>query len=144
LKKTILLLTLLLAIVLVQAQDETNDSVLIDNNIAVPDITDNGEVIIPSVGETTTSTLSKVKTDVMTNPGRYILGFIIILILIYFIYKALDKDEEKLIDKYYRKAADLHKTAEEYHKDGFPNLAEQTMKKAEKYRQKAREVKATL
>jgi len=47
-------------------------------------------------------------------------------------------------DKIYKKAANLHKIAEEYHKDGFPNLAEQTHNKAERYRQKAREIKATL
>jgi len=133
LKKIILLLTIFFAMVFVNAQDNTTEINSTDTVQTVPSIT-----------ATTSSTLMKVKDEILLHPGRYVIGLIIVLILVYFIYKALEKDEEKQIDKIYKKAANLHKIAEEYHKDGFPNLAEQTHNKAERYRQKAREIKATL
>lgn len=132
-KKIILLLTIFFAMVFVNAQDNTTEINSTDTVQTVPGIT-----------ATTSSTLMKVKDEILLHPGRYVIGLIIVLILVYFIYKALEKDEEKQIDKIYKKAANLHKIAEEYHKDGFPNLAEQTHNKAERYRQKAREIKATL
>lgn len=132
-KKIILLLTIFFAMVFVNAQDNTTEINSTDTVQTVPSIT-----------ATTSSTLMKVKDEILLHPGRYVIGLIIVLILVYFIYKALEKDEEKQIDKIYKKAANLHKIAEEYHKDGFPNLAEQTHNKAERYRQKAREIKATL
>ena len=132
-KKIILLLTIFFAMVFVNAQDNTTEINSTDTVQTVPSIT-----------ATTSSTLMKVKDEILLHPGRYVIGLITVLILVYFIYKALEKDEEKQIDKIYKKAANLHKIAEEYHKDGFPNLAEQTHNKAERYRQKAREIKAIL
>lgn len=137
-KKIILLIFLLLTITLVYAQENATE--ILEENAT--NITT--ELTLPSPTETATSTLITIKESITQNPLKYTIGLIVLIIIIFFIYSALEKDQEKRIDNLYRKAEKFHKIAEEYHQDGFPNLAEQTHQKAEKYRQKAREAKINL
>lgn len=134
LKKILLILAILL-IPLVYAQNETEQS-LNDTNMSAQ--------TIPGITDAAKTSFQNLKESIINNPVKYIIGLVVFVLVIYFIYLLLEKDSEKDIEKYYKKAEEMHRTAEEYHQDGFPALAEKTHKKAEKYRQKAREIKATL
>lgn len=138
--KKILLLTLLIFLIpLVYAENTTNDI-----NLTITDANITIAQTIPGITDAAKTSFQKLTDSIVQNPIKYIIGLVVFILVIYFIYLLLEKDSEKDIEKYYKKAEEMHKTAEEYHQDGFPSLAEKTHKKAEKFRQKAREIKATL
>lgn len=135
--KKLLLILAILFIPLVYAENTTdNQTVSTGNNLTAQ--------TIPGITDAAKTSFQKIRDNIIQNPIKYIIGLVVFILVIYFIYLLLEKDSEKDIEKYYKKAEELHKTAEEYHQDGFPALAEKTHKKAEKFRQKAREIKATL
>ena len=142
--KKILLILFIFLIPLVYSAD--NQTVNVDNstNLTIPDANITIAQTIPTITDAAKTSFQKIRDSIVQNPIKYIIGLVVFILVIYFIYLLLEKDTEKDIEKYYRKAEEMHKTAEEYHQDGFPSLAEKTHKKAEKFRQKAREIKATL
>ncbi len=149
--KKILLLTLLIFLIpLVYAENITNQTVNLIGNItnqtvnSIENSTNITAQTIPGITDAARTSFQNIKESIVNNPIKYIIGLVVFILVIYFIYLLLEKDSEKDIEKYYKKAEEMHKTAEEYHQDGFPALAEKTHKKAEKFRQKAREIKATL
>lgn len=133
---------LIFLIPLVYSENITNQTV--NTNLTITDANITIAQTIPGIADAAKTSFQKIKDNIIQNPIKYIIGLVVFILVIYFIYLLLEKDSEKDIEKYYRKAEELHKTAEEYHQDGFPSLAEKTHKKAEKFRQKAREIKATL
>ncbi len=143
--KKILLLTLLIFLIpAIYAENATNQAVN-NTNLTITDTANNLTAqTIPGLTDAARTSFQRIKDSIVQNPIKYIIGLVVFILVIYFIYLLLEKDSEKDIEKYYKKAEEMHKTAEEYHQDGFPALAEKTHKKAEKYRQKAREIKATL
>ena len=137
--KKLLLILFIFLIPLVYAEDNQT----INTNLTLTDSNLTAQTI-PGITDAARNSFQKIKDSIVQNPIKYLIGLVVFILVIYFIYLLLEKDSEKDIEKYYKKAEEMHKTAEEYHQDGFPALAEKTHKKAEKYRQKAREIKATL
>ena len=140
--KKILLILLIFLIPLVYAEN-TTDNQTVNTNLTITENNLTAQTI-PGITDAAKTSFQKIRDNIIQNPIKYIIGLVVFILVIYFIYLLLEKDSEKDIEKYYKKAEEMHKTAEEYHQDGFPSLAEKTHKKAEKFRQKAREIKATL